>query len=423
MSKNIYSVSQVNTYIERMFADDYMLSGIAVSGEVSNCKYNHTGHIYFTLKDEKSAISCVLFAGSRRSGLSFDMHDGDLVVVEGKATVYSPAGRYQIVARQIKRAGLGDLHQRFEELKKELAESGMFDDMYKKPIPSFATRIGIITAPTGAAVHDIISVSKSRNPYVSLILFPAQVQGEGAVASIISGINTLDALGLDVIILGRGGGSIEDLWAFNEEAVARAIFSCNTPVISAVGHETDFTIADFVADKRAATPSQAAEIANFVYKDFAESLSRYYEKLNTTLDYKLDTLDERVRNLLLRIHALRPDKKLFQQMIQIGNYKKQLLAAISRRLDVNQAGIPTYKVRLDGIMNKQLSASEHRLASLSGRLEGLSPAKKLAAGFGYVTTSGQAVDSIEQLQQGDKLHIRFKDGSVESQITSIHKDE
>lgn len=423
MSKNIYSVSQVNTYIERMFADDYMLSGIAISGEVSNCKYNHTGHIYFTLKDEKSAISCVLFAGSRRSGLSFDMQDGDQVVVEGKATVYSPAGRYQIVARQIKRAGIGDLHQRFEELKKELAESGMFDDMYKKPIPAFATRIGIITAPTGAAVHDIISVSKSRNPYVELILFPALVQGDGAVASIISGINTLDALDFDVIILGRGGGSIEDLWAFNEEAVARAIFSCNTPVISAVGHETDFTIADFVADKRAATPSQAAEIANFVYKDFANSIRRYYEKLNTTLDYKLDAFDERVKNLLLRIHALRPDKKLFQQMIQMSNYKKQLITGISRRIDLSSAGLPTYEARLYGAINKQLSASEHRLASLSGCLEGLSPAKKLAAGFGYVSLLGQSVDSVDQLKEGDNLHIRFKDGSVESQIISIHKDE
>ena len=238
MNKNVYSVSQINTYIERMFSDDFMLGNLSLSGEVSNCKYNHTGHIYFTLKDDKSSISCVMFAGKRAKGLKFNMKDGDQIVVTGYVGIYAAAGRYQVYANEIELAGVGDLYQRFEALKQELEESGMFDAMYKKPLPSHAMRIGIITAPTGAAVHDIIRVSKTRNPFVELILYPAQVQGEGAVPSIISGINCLDELNLDVIILGRGGGSIEDLWAFNEEPVARAIFKANTPIISAVGHET-----------------------------------------------------------------------------------------------------------------------------------------------------------------------------------------
>ena len=195
MNKNIYSVSQVNTYIERMFADDFMLGNLSLSGEVSNCKYNHTGHIYFTLKDEKSAISCVMFAGKRAKGLKFPMKDGDQVVVTGYVGIYAATGRYQVYASTIELSGVGDLYQRFEALKQELEESGMFDAMYKKPLPTHAMKIGIVTASTGAAVHDIIRVSKTRNPYVQLILYPAQVQGEGAAATIVSGINCLDQMG------------------------------------------------------------------------------------------------------------------------------------------------------------------------------------------------------------------------------------
>ena len=272
MNKNVYSVSEVNTYIERMFKDDFMLGNLSLSGEVSNCKYNHTGHIYFTLKDDGAAISCVMFAGKRAKGLKFQMKDGDQIVVTGYVGVYKPYGTYQVYANEIELAGVGDLFAKFEALKAELEETGMFDAMYKKPLPTHAMKIGVVTAPTGAAVHDIIRVSKSRNPYVQIVLYPAQVQGEAAAPSIVAGIQCLDEMGLDVIIVGRGGGSIEDLWAFNEEIVAKAIFHATTPIISAVGHETDFTIADFVADRRAATPSQAAEYANFVYTDFANEI-------------------------------------------------------------------------------------------------------------------------------------------------------
>jgi len=402
MNKNVYSVSQVNTYIERMFSDDFMLGNLSLSGEVSNCKYNHTGHIYFTLKDDKSSISCVMFAGKRAKGLKFNMKDGDQIVVTGYVGIYAAAGRYQVYANEIELAGVGDLYQRFEALKQELEESGMFDAMYKKPLPSHAMRIGIITAPTGAAVHDIIRVSKTRNPFVELILYPGQVQGEGAVPSIISGINCLDELNLDVIILGRGGGSIEDLWAFNEEPVARAIFKANTPIISAVGHETDFTIADFVADKRAATPSQAAELANFVYEDFARTCERYSDRLNSTLDYKLSSITSQLENYKLRLQSLRPENKI----------------------KANQDKLNHLYDRLNSLMNAKIERYESRLIAASGRLDGLSPAKRLASGFGYVTgPDGKKVDSVSNLSVGDSLSIRVKDGMLESQITSISKDK
>ena len=245
-----------------MFAQDFMLKRISVKGEVSNCKYHSTGHIYFTLKDGAGAISAVMFAGNRR-GLTFAMKEGDKVVVTGSIEVYERDGKYQLYAREIELAGAGNLYLKFEALKRELEEMGMFDASYKKPIPKYAKRVGIVTAPTGAAIQDIRNIASRRNPYVQLILYPALVQGEGAAASVVNGIRALDALGVDVMIVGRGGGSIEDLWAFNEEIVARAIFACETPVISAVGHETDTTIADYVADLRAPTPSAAAELAVF----------------------------------------------------------------------------------------------------------------------------------------------------------------
>lgn len=245
--RNVYSVKQVNAYIKNMFTQDFMLNRIYVKGEVSNCKYHTSGHIYFSLKDESGAIACIMFAG-QRSGLGFRMQDGQQVIVLGTVTTYERDGKYQLYAKEIILDGAGLLYERFEALKKELSEMGMFAQEYKQPIPKFAKKIGIVTAPTGAAIRDIMNISARRNPYVQLILYPALVQGEGAAASIVKGIEMLEKQGVDVMIVGRGGGSIEDLWAFNEEIVARAIFNCKTPIISAVGHETDTTIADYVAD-------------------------------------------------------------------------------------------------------------------------------------------------------------------------------
>ena len=251
--KNVYSIRQVNLYISNMFRQDFMLNRIYVKGEVSNCKYHTSGHIYFSLKDDSGSLACVMFAGNR-SGLKFQMQNGQSVIVLGSISVYERDGKYQLYAREIIQDGMGLLYEKFQALKQELEEMGMFAPEYKQPIPAFSRRVGIVTAPTGAAIRDIMNISYRRNPYVQLILYPALVQGEEAADSIVRGIELLDQSHVDVIIVGRGGGSMEDLWAFNEEKVSRAIFQCETPVISAVGHETDFTIADYVADLRAPTP-------------------------------------------------------------------------------------------------------------------------------------------------------------------------
>lgn len=248
----IYSVSQVNTYIKNMFAQDYALSRISVKGEVSNCKYHTSGHIYFTLKDQSGTLPAVMFAGQQK-GLSFRLREGQAVIVNGSVDVYPRDGKYQLYAREITLDGTGDLFARFIKLRDELEEMGMFAPEYKRPIPRYARTVGIVTADTGAAIRDIMNIAARRNPYVQLILCPALVQGAGAAASIVKAIKALDAKKLDVIIVGRGGGSIEDLWTFNEESVAKAIFECETPVISAVGHETDVTIADGVGARKSAT--------------------------------------------------------------------------------------------------------------------------------------------------------------------------
>ncbi|MCF0128203.1 MAG: exodeoxyribonuclease VII large subunit, partial [Pseudobutyrivibrio sp.] len=363
MSKNCYQVSELNSYIERLIAEDFLLSNLTITGEVSNCKYNHTGHIYFTLKDDKSSIACVMFKGHTFNGLKFPMKDGDKVNVKGYVGIYAAAGKYQVYAKEITLAGLGDLHVRFEELKASLKEMGMFDDMYKKPIPAFAKRIGIVTAPTGAAVHDIIEVSKRRNPFVELILYPSQVQGEGAAQSIVKGIEYLDTLGLDVLIVGRGGGSIEDLWAFNEEIVAKAIFNCNTPIISAVGHDVDYTIADFVADRRAATPSQAAELANFEYEAVERSLLRLKDKADMLMSEKLTSYENRIISLNKQLKLLLPTAKL--------DFQKERFLGLLKQL--NQA------------MESGLQRDINRLKVLSGSVDSFSPARKLSDGFGFIT--------------------------------------
>ena len=303
MTKNIYSVGQVNAYIKNMFSQDFLLQQISVKGEVSNCKYHTSGHIYFTIKDEKSAMSAIMFAGNRR-GLAFPMKEGDKVVVTGSIEVYERDGKYQIYAREITRDGMGNLYLKFETLKRELEEMGMFAQEYKRPIPKYARTVGVVTAPTGAAVQDIRNISSRRNPYVQLILYPALVQGEGAASSIVNGIRALERMKVDVIIVGRGGGSIEDLWAFNEEIVARAIFDCSIPIISAVGHETDWTIADFVSDLRAPTPSAAAELAVCNIADIIFSLQEYEKNLQQKMQYKIQRYRTILENTKLKMKHL-----------------------------------------------------------------------------------------------------------------------
>ena len=289
--KDIYSVGQINRYIKGMFSQDILLRNVYIRGEVSNCKYHSSGHIYFSLKDASGTLSCIMFAGNRRN-LQFPMKNGDRVICGGTVDVYEKGGSYQLYARDIRLEGAGLLYEQFIALRNELKEMGMFEKEYKKPIPKYAMKVGVVTAPEGAAIRDIQNISHRRNPYVQLYLYPARVQGEGAKASIVRGIRVLDDFGVDVIIIGRGGGSLEDLWAFNEREVAEAVFACSTPVVSAVGHETDVTIADFVADMRAPTPSAAAELCVFDYEKFRERTERLETSLRSGTEHRIEEQDQ-----------------------------------------------------------------------------------------------------------------------------------
>ena len=397
MNNNIYTVGQITSYIKNLFSQDFMLKKISVSGEVSNVKYHSSGHIYFTLKDESTQIAAVMFQGSRK-GLLFPMKNGDRAIVTGSIELYERDGRYQLYAREIAPDGEGDLFQRFEKLKAELSEMGMFAAEYKKPLPRYAKRIGIVTAKTGAAIQDIRNVASRRNPYVQLILCPAQVQGEGAVPSIVSAIRRLDAMGLDVLIVGRGGGSFEDLFAFNEEPVVRAVFECETPVISAVGHETDTTLSDYAADQRAPTPSAAAELAVFDVNAERMLLEQRREGLIRSFDRRFAAEKQRLKAISERLLTLSPETKL--------SLKKERLSGMTEKLSL--------------LFLEILTERKHRLALLSEGLESRSPLHRLSGGYAYVEGSnGKAVKSAGDVSSGDLLTIRMKDGRISAEVREV----
>ena len=374
----IYSVSQVNSYIKNMFAQDFALSRISVRGEVSNCKYHTSGHIYFTLKDKTGTLAAVMFAGQRR-GLSFQLQEGQQVVVTGTVDVYERDGKYQLYARKIEQDGQGDLFLRFQRLRDQLEEMGMFAPEYKQPIPRYAQTVGVVTASTGAAIR---------------------VQGAGAASSIVRGIQTLDEMGLDVLIVGRGGGSIEDLWAFNEEPVARAIFNCRTPVISAVGHETDVTIADYVADLRAPTPSAAAELAVFDYRQFEEQLLAYHAALRRAMGRQVERRRFQADQYRLRLQLHDPMSMLRQQRQRLTDLQDQMEEAMKRKLTM----------------------AKHRLALAGGRLHGLSPLEKISRGFGFLTDeNSRRIEHAADVKPGDLITIRITDGRLKAQV--IEREE
>ena len=395
--RNVYTVKQVNLYIKNMFTQDFMLNRIYVKGEVSNCKYHASGHIYFSLKDESGTIACIMFA-SARSGLSFRMREGQKVVVLGSVNVYERDGKYQLYANEIILEGAGLLYEKFEALKQELEEMGMFAEEYKQPIPKFAKTVGIVTAPTGAAVRDIIQIASRRNPYVQLILYPALVQGEGAADSIVRGIRMLEKQNVDVMIVGRGGGSIEDLWAFNEEKVARAIFECRVPVISAVGHETDTLISDYVADLRAPTPSAAAELAVYDHRQVSEQMEAFLSRMRRQMRLKTMLERRRLEQLELRLKHTHPRQKL--------NENRQILQELENRLRDR--------------MQMLLEENKHRLAIYTGQIDGLSPLKKLSQGYSYTELAdGENVRSVQQVKDGQEISVYVTDGKIKSRIVEV----
>lgn len=396
--ENVYSVTEVNEGINKLFSSRPGLSNISIEGEVSNCTYNSSGHIYFTLKDSKSQISAVMFKGKRITGLKFALKDGMKVIVSGSIEVYVQGGKYQLYASRIEEAGLGILYEKYLKLKAILEEKGLFDEKNKKTIPRFASKVGIVTSPTGAAIQDIINVSKRRNPYVELILYPALVQGENAYKSIIKGIKALDKTDVDVIIVGRGGGSIEDLWSFNEEELAIAIYEAKTPIISAVGHETDFTIADFVADIRAATPSQAAEIANFEYSKFVSDLDNINIRMKNSLRTKLALLNNILQTYKLKLASFSPTRR-------INGYR-------------------TYLVEIDNRLNKKinikLNDTKSKLAVYATKIEALSPLKRIANGYAYVADDlGNRISKVKDIKKDSIINLSFIDGKVSAKVLDM----
>ncbi|MBD5549070.1 MAG: exodeoxyribonuclease VII large subunit [Lachnospiraceae bacterium] len=397
--QNVYTVGQINSYIKNMFAQDFLLNELSVKGEVSNCKYHSSGHIYFTLKDQKGTISCVMFAGNR-SGLAFRMMEGMQVVVKGTIDVYERDGKYQMYAKSITQDGAGELYERFERLKQDLLERGMFAPEYKKPIPRFIKTLGVVTAPTGAAVRDIINIASRRNPYVQIILYPAIVQGDAAAESIVKGIHTLEKRKVDVIIVGRGGGSIEDLWAFNEEIVAQAVFDCSIPIISAVGHETDTTIIDYVSDMRAPTPSAAAELA--VYD--VTLLLGQMEGIRLSLN----------RQMQGRMKLARMKQETFETKLKMnspmGKIREKRTYAVS------------LEERLTVSIKNRIMKDKHRMAIYIEKLKGLSPLDKLNQGYSYVSDEkGRTITDINKVSVGDKLQIFVKNGRMNAVINEKHQ--
>ncbi len=381
--------------------DDFALNHIYVRGEVSNCKYHSSGHIYFTLKDRGGAIACVMFAGNRK-GLNFRMTEGMAVIVFGSVSVYERDGRYQLYAREIMQEGAGKLYEAYEALKKKLLAEGLFDEEHKQDIPKYPKRLGVVTARTGAAVQDIINVSLRRNPWLQIVFCPATVQGEGAAQSVVRGIHALEEAGVDVMIVGRGGGSIEDLWAFNEEMVARAVYDCKIPVISAVGHETDTTIIDYVADLRAPTPSAAAELAVPDMRIVLGQLQGYEEALEAAMEQIVALCRQRVDSYARVFRHLNPQSRL--------NDRRQRLMEIEDRLRLG--------------MERRIEQAKSELAIRTQQLEGVSPLRQLERGYAYVSDEdGHGVASAEQVTVGQHLFLDVKDGMIESEVTAIQKQK
>lgn len=401
MAKKSYTVGQVNGYIKNLISSDYLLGDIYVKGEVSNCKYHSSGHIYFSLKDETGSIMAVMFKSYAYSGLDFKLENGQQVVCHGSVNIYERDGRYQLYVKEIKLDGIGNLYERYEQLKQKLYEQGLFEFDIKKPIPVYPKRVGIVTAQTGAAIQDIRNIAKRRNPYVQLILYPAKVQGDGAAEDIAHGIEVLDNMGVDTIIIGRGGGSIEDLWAFNEEVVAWAIYHAKTPIISGTGHEIDNTIADYAADLRAPTPSAACEQA------IPDVMSTVHQVINQgrQMDYlmkrRLAVYQEKLQAAERHLRILNPKQRLAQQQIYLDDLSDRLNRAMKNKYD----------------------RYEHRVMLLAERLHGLSPSAKLINGFGYIEKTGTPVTTIKEIEKGDHITIRVHDGLIETRVTDVKGED
>ena len=398
---DIFSVTELNNYIKNLFENNRTLTSVSIRGEISNFVNHRSGHLYFSLKDAEGQIRAVLFR-ARASTLKFMPESGMKVVVHGSVTVYPRDGSYQIYVSTMQPDGIGALYLAYEQLKNRLAEEGLFDEKYKKVIPFIPRRIGVITSPTGAAVRDIINVTGRRFPGADLFIYPALVQGEGAEQSLVKALDYLDNSHLcDVIIIGRGGGSIEDLWAFNSEVLARRIFAAATPIISAVGHETDFTICDFVADLRAPTPSAAAEIAVPDKRDLALRIDSYNERLANALIRRVERARERLDRL-----ALSTDKS-------------RILSSI----DNKRQSIKHLEEKSRFMLNSALDRAREALVQNAAKVNALSPLSTISRGYSVAEKNGRIVKSIHEINVGDSISLRVADGYAKVNVTEIRKEK
>lgn len=401
MTYNAISVTELNKYIKDKFEEDEMLNNILVKGEISNFKHHYTGHMYFTLKDENSLIKCVMFK-TYTPNLNFIPKDGMQVKVLGTVSVFERDGVYQIYCKAMQQDGLGDLYRIYTELKEKLSKEGLFDDKYKKPIPYMPKCIGVLTSNTGSVIRDIINVSTRRNPNVYIKLLPVPVQGQGAARKITEAIKIMNENRLcDVIILARGGGSLEDLWPFNEEKVARAIFDSKIPIVSAVGHETDFTISDFVADLRAPTPSAAAELVIPNVKDILLKLKEYESRQKIALNRKIQIMKLRYEKCL--------NSKVFKEPLQKINERYMML-------DI--------KVRqMESYINQKYINEKAKAIKLIAKLDALSPLKTLSRGYSIITLNGKTIKEAKYLKKDDEINIKLFDGQVNAKILKKECEE
>ena len=388
------SVTDLNKYIKNKIADDEYLNNILIKGEISNFKHHYTGHLYFTLKDENSLIKCIMFK-SYAQKLNFEPKDGMKVYILGSVSVFERDGVYQIYAKVMEEDGVGDLYTKYQKLKEELEKKGLFDQSHKQKIPMMPKVVGVLTSQTGSVIRDIINVSTRRNPNVYIRLLPVPVQGEGAAEKIAEGIAYMNKNQLaDVIILARGGGSLEDLWPFNEEIVAHSIYESKIPIISAVGHETDFSISDFVADLRAPTPSAAAELAVPDIYEVKQKINTYQNRLKMALTKKLE------------IMKLRYDKCMSSSVFREP----------TRRIQENYIKIDSYVKQLENVINKIKEKNKNKYIELVSKLDTLSPLKTLTRGYSIIEKEGKIVKSIADLQTEDEISIRLKDGEKQAKI-------
>ncbi len=396
---NVYTVGQVNAYIKNMFTQDYFLHSVIVSGEVSNLKYHSSGHIYFTMKDESGILSAVMFRQNARK-MPFKLENGDKIEAAGSVSIYEKSGSYQLYVNDIQKAGAGDEHAELEKLKQKLEEMGVFDPMYKKSVPKYCFRVGVVTSPTGSVIHDIRQVAARRNPGVEIVLVPASVQGEGAAASVISGIQALEKECVDVIIIARGGGSDEDLSAFNDEALAMAVFECMVPIVSAVGHGDDVSITDLAADVHAPTPSAAAELTVFLYEDFVREVNMCCINLERIMAERIERARQMLHQSSLRMDALSPQARIA--------YKRL-----------------SYEKRLDGItslMRSRLDRAAAKMLIYIEKYKALSPVEKIEHGYAAVTDKdGKKITSVTQVKPGDSLKIIMRRMTMDATVDKVEE--